>query len=595
MPEVVPDECLEADIATLAQKGAGKTYANKRLVERLLDHGRRVVVLDPLGHWWGLKGRPDGSPGYPVVVIGGKHADVPLDPQRGEELGAFLALSHMPVIVDVSDLRRGELTRFAYAFLSELYRLNEEALWLVLEEADVFAPQQPMNDQTHLLSAVDQIARRGRARGFRLWSITQRPAKLHKDVLTQASTLLLLRLRAPQDRAAAEEWIKGHAEKARAAEITASLASLKVGEGYVWAPDLDLLARVTFPPIETLDTSSTPKAGEARVVAGELASADLSGLIAVMAPPPEEASDQATTSYAPVGANEALYKAARSEGFTEGYTQGQHDGWQKGSAEGYTDGVKEGISRTLGILRPIVLKLEEWAYAPPERDEEVDVVVTFPTAPRARPEDASPRPPSEPGIYRVGDPEPNTATEPLERLKDSPHYQRKAPASPSADFSNPQRRILNALRWAASLLHQEAIPRVIVAYLAEASPNASGFQNNLGALRTAGEIIYPQPGMVALTPQGRAHCDPLGVPPTMEALRDAIAQKLTGPQRAIFLETWRYYPGIITRTDLATRVGKSERASGFQNDLGRLRTLGLIAYPEAGKVVAADFLFVSGK
>jgi ribosome-binding protein aMBF1 (putative translation factor) len=44
------------------------------------------------------------------------------------------------------------------------------------------------------------------------------------------------------------------------------------------APDHDLLKHVKFPPIHTLDTSKTPKAGEARIAAPVLASADIANI-----------------------------------------------------------------------------------------------------------------------------------------------------------------------------------------------------------------------------------------------------------------------------------------------------------------------------
>lgn len=77
---------------------------------------------------------------------------------------------------------------------------------VVLEEADAFAPQRPMGDMTRVLGEVDRIARRGRAFGFRLISITQRPAKLNKDVLTQLSTLIAMGVTSPQDRDAIKAW-----------------------------------------------------------------------------------------------------------------------------------------------------------------------------------------------------------------------------------------------------------------------------------------------------------------------------------------------------------------------------------------------------
>lgn len=263
MTNPLPLEALEADICTIAMKGAGKTYTNKANVERLLDIKRRVVILDPLHIWWGLRVNADGSVGYPVVVIGGPRADFPLDPTRGAELGEFIAQSDASYVVDVSDLVKSDLIRFATDFLTALYRTNRRALWLVLEEADVFASQNPATDGSRaMVDSVDMIVRRGRAFGFRLWSITQRPARLAKDVTSMASTLLLLRVKSPQDRAAVEDWVKGNAEKGQAAEVIASLASLETGEGYVWSPDLDLFKRVRFPTIKTIDNSATPKHGE---------------------------------------------------------------------------------------------------------------------------------------------------------------------------------------------------------------------------------------------------------------------------------------------------------------------------------------------
>ena len=148
----------------------------------------------------------------------------------------------------------------------------------MLEEADAFAPQQPMGDMTRVLGEVDRIARRGRNFGFRLISITQRPAKLNKDVLTQLSTLIALGVTSPQDRDAIKAWVDGNADRDKARDVYDSLAHLKVGEGWIWAPDHSLLKRVKFPPITTLDTSKPPKAGDTRITAPVLAATDIAKL-----------------------------------------------------------------------------------------------------------------------------------------------------------------------------------------------------------------------------------------------------------------------------------------------------------------------------
>jgi hypothetical protein len=63
----------------LSEPPAPARYAAKGFVERLLESGARVAIVDPLGVWWGLRASCDGrAPGYPVVVFGGRHADVPV-------------------------------------------------------------------------------------------------------------------------------------------------------------------------------------------------------------------------------------------------------------------------------------------------------------------------------------------------------------------------------------------------------------------------------------------------------------------------------------------------------------------------------------
>src|SRR2546423_1432975 len=93
----------------------------------------------------------------------------------------------------MGEMRKAEQARLVADLLDHLFTVNREPLWLILEEADAFAPQQPLGDMIRVLGEVDCIARRGRAFGFRLISITQRPAKLNKDdVLTQLSTLIAM-------------------------------------------------------------------------------------------------------------------------------------------------------------------------------------------------------------------------------------------------------------------------------------------------------------------------------------------------------------------------------------------------------------------
>jgi len=76
---ILSADALDDRIAIVGTAGSGKTYAAKGFVERLLQTGARVAIVDPLGVWWGLRASGDGSaPGFPVIVFGGRYADVPI-------------------------------------------------------------------------------------------------------------------------------------------------------------------------------------------------------------------------------------------------------------------------------------------------------------------------------------------------------------------------------------------------------------------------------------------------------------------------------------------------------------------------------------
>jgi DNA helicase HerA-like ATPase len=99
------------------------------------------------------------------------------------------------------------------AFSEALYEANEEPLHLVLDEADLWAPQRPIKGWEGLLGHIEEIVRRGRVRGFIPWLITQRPAVVHKDVLSQADILIAMKLTASQDRDAIGAWIEGQGDR----------------------------------------------------------------------------------------------------------------------------------------------------------------------------------------------------------------------------------------------------------------------------------------------------------------------------------------------------------------------------------------------
>jgi hypothetical protein len=271
-----PIEALQQHIAIVGKTGSGKTYTAKGLVEGLLEAKRRVCILDPTGAWYGLRSSADGKrAGFPVAVFGGMHGDVPIAEQSGATLAHILANKNLPAIIDLSEMLIGQRHRFVTDFAEAIYRENKTPLHLIIDEADEFIPQNPLPETKRLLHHIDRIIRRGRIRGFRVMMITQRPAVIHKNALTQANTLVVMRLTAPQDRKAIQAWIDGNGDANTGKMVLDSLARLQRGEGWVWAPELGTLERETFPLIATFDSSRSPGDDETVPEPTKLADVDL--------------------------------------------------------------------------------------------------------------------------------------------------------------------------------------------------------------------------------------------------------------------------------------------------------------------------------
>jgi len=273
----LPLDLVTQTLAILAKKGAGKSYTASVVVENLLTNGRIPVILDPTGAWWGLKSSADGlAAGFPVVVFGGDHADLPLEENAGEALARAIVEQRFPAIIDLSLFRKGQVKRFVTPFLETIYRLNRQPLHLVVDEADDICPQKPFGDEAQMVGALEDVVKRGRKKGIGCTLITQRPADLAKQVLTQCEMLVAMRLTHPLDIKAVMEWINVHADPQAAADMVRSLPGLPIGTAWFWSPGWgDIFERVKVKKRLTFDSGATPKEGDPAVMRPKLAQIDI--------------------------------------------------------------------------------------------------------------------------------------------------------------------------------------------------------------------------------------------------------------------------------------------------------------------------------
>lgn len=154
-----------------------------------------------------------------------------------------------------------------------------------------------------------------------------------------------------------------------------------------------------------------------------------------------------------------------------------------------------------------------------------------------------------------------------------------------------QQRILDSLAWFDSV-GITPVDRTQLALFAGVSPKSSGYANNLGALRTAGLIDYPGKGAVVLTGDGSAIAASADDISTSAELQAALFARLPGAQVRILQALVDVYPDSIERTALSEIAGVSAASSGYANNLGALRSLGLLDYPASRQVAATSALFL---
>ena len=527
-----PPDVVTETLLIIAKRGSGKTHCASVLVEEMVSAGLPVIVIDPIGVWWGLRSSADGQgPGLPVTILGGEHADLPLPPEAGALVADLIVDERLPVVLDLSLMSKTQQRRFMTDFLERLYHRNRDPLHLVIDEADLYAPLRGAKESARLLGAYEDIVRRGRARGLGCTSITQRPAVLHTDIRSQAEVLIALRLIGTHDVAAIDEWVRLHATDEEARQVKASLPSLPVGTAWVWSPGwLELLAKVKIRQRLTFDSSATPKVGQQRVVPREFAPVNpadlerLAGRLRTVTPEPSPAGSDGTKRLA---AELAQLRAQLAEANR-----------------------REPERVEVPVLAPGDIAALEQAITG-LRDVAGSLELALSRA--VRPAAVAPRPAAPP---------PHPAARP-----------RPAPESSSEPLAlgKPHRAVLTVL-----VQFPEGRTKNQIATLSGYSVKSSTFSNTLSALRVAGLITRSTP--IQATPEGCTALGDLAEPlPTGQALIDYWMGRLGKSERAVLQALLDAWPGALDKDAISATTGYSVTSSTFSNALSRLRTLGLIS------------------
>jgi hypothetical protein len=562
MTHPIPDAALLQHVIALGKTGSGKSSALRSQVERLLDLGRPVCIVDPKGDWYGLRSGADGrSPGYPIVIFGGDHADVPINAHAGAAVAELIATGNRPALIDLGGWMVGERTRFWIDFASTLFRATRGPRWLVIDEVHNFAPQGKILDPDagKALHWSNRLASEGRGKGLTILAASQRPQKVHKDFLTSAETLIALRVVHPLDRGAIKDWIDGCPDPAKGREVLQTLASLPRGEAWVWSPEIGFgPERIRFPKFRTFDSFS-PREDGAAPLAG-WAEVDLADVRARLAAVVQEAeANDPATLRARIRQLEAQLVDVlnRPSGFTADVVEdARRAGYRNGVEAGFTlaaEAAKKAFDAALlstladgsATLAPEDTPVTEAWIAEQVRKEISDreVVLTATRAPHA---------PPAAGVGGSG-----------------------------------KRRILIALaQFPAGLKPRRA------ALLAGLVHGSGTWSKYLGQLRSAGHV-ESDGDRLRITSAGKKALGRYEPLPTDRALIAYWQQWLgDGGQRRIFDVLIAEYPRAVPPAAVAAAAGLVYGSGTWSKYIGRLRSLELVTGRD--RLKASDDLFTDG-
>lgn len=548
----LPATAVTQTIGIIARRGAGKTYAAGKLVEQMVELGAPVVVLDPVGTWYGLRLAADGKkPGLPIPVLGGLHGDVELAEDAGSVVADLVMDRMQSAILDVSSFRKSQRKRFVADFAERLFeraKKERSPLHVVIEEAQLFAPQNHHGEE-RMLGAIEDVVRLGRNYGLGATLITQRPQSVNKEILNQVECLLVGQLSGAHERKAIDSWIVANAD-GRKQLNTQDLPSLPVGTMLLWSPQwLQTFERIKVGRKHTYDASATPELGK-RVRARALAPVDADDLKKALASVLERRTDQdpkrlRARIHKLEGELDQLRKQPQAAPFDSPAAlvalQRAHD-----AAAGMQD-----ASERLGAAHQ---ELSHLLQACADAGASV----------RAR---------RGPGAL-------DHAYEAWRAHAAAPS--RSSPSDGACSLPKAERKVLTALAQHGQLSLK------VAAMIAGYSARSSAMRNAAGALRRQG---YVEGGNASLraTAQGLEMLGPVDPLPVGPELLAHWCGQLGKAEREILRAVVAAYPAQVRLADAAATAGYSPSSSAVRNAAGTLRTLQLVHGRNAG-MRASDML-----
>ncbi len=241
-------EVLTGRAFLTGKSGAGKSNSASVIAEELLDRGFPLLIVDTDGEYWGLKEE------YEILHVGAdEECDLQVSSEHAPKLAELALEDNVPIILDVSGFldadEGGALVRETARELFHREKKLKKPFLMLVEEIHEYIPEGSGLDETGRM--LIRVAKRGRKRGLGLTGMSQRPADVKKDFITQCDWLLWHRLTWENDTNVIRRVV--------GKEFADSVQDLDDGEAFLMADFLETdVQRVQIRRKRTFDAGATP-------------------------------------------------------------------------------------------------------------------------------------------------------------------------------------------------------------------------------------------------------------------------------------------------------------------------------------------------
>ncbi|EMA57318.1 ATP-binding protein [Halorubrum lipolyticum] len=229
------------------KSGSGKSNTASVVIENLLSNGFPVMIVDTDGEYYGLKEE------YEILHAGADdECDIVVSPEHAEKLANLALEQNVPIILDVSGyLEEDTANELLLEVVKQLFakekRLKKPFL-LVVEECHEYIPEGGGMDETGKM--LIKVGKRGRKHGLGIVGISQRPADVKKDFITQCDWLCWHRLTWDNDTKVVGRIL--------GSKYASAVEDLGDGEAFLMTDWDESIRRIQFHRKRTFDAGATP-------------------------------------------------------------------------------------------------------------------------------------------------------------------------------------------------------------------------------------------------------------------------------------------------------------------------------------------------